>query len=55
MMNHINILAAQLATALAMFFIMEGLNYIHIGLGLHPMLAGALACVLFALPHFLED
>jgi len=54
LINHFNVLCTQVCTLMAMFFALEGMAWIESGFGIHPMLAGALACALFLTPHLVE-
>jgi hypothetical protein len=50
-MKYAQAFMTQVSTGAALLAVVEGLNWIEIGYGLHPMLAGALAAAFVAVPY----
>lgn len=53
--EHIITCSVQLSTIAAVLFIIAGVDYVRIGVGCHPVIAGIAAVVLLFLPHMLQD
>lgn len=53
-MKYAIVALTQMSTGLCLFFALEGQAWINNGYGIHPMVAGAAAAGLFALPYMVR-
>lgn len=54
-MKHTLLILTQSAAMVAVFFVLEADSYMTDGYGIHPVVAGFVACLLLIVPHLLVN